>query len=251
MKLNHPIKKIKLSLKAITKIKNWWDYFGDYFGLKKGEIVYRINNKKIKTRAKTIDKSIFTEVALEELYFPEWLNLKEGVTIIDAGAHIGTFSVLINTKTKNAKVYSIEPNKDNYKILVEQTKLNHDDIRAFNIALSDKEGKMKLYGGNHSARCSLLRKEGKDYEFITTMSLKQFFDKNKIKKCDLLKMDIEGGEYPVLYSTPKKVFDKMQRIFIEIHNIKGESRGDLIKFIKKMGFKVHYVEEDFVYAIKN
>lgn len=250
MKLNHPLKKIKLSFRAIQKVTNWWDYFADYLGLKKGDVIYDIGGKKIKTRAGTIDKSIFTEVALEELYFPKWLKLSDNATVIDVGAHIGIFSVLASAKFKGGNIYSIEPSKENFEMLKEQEKLNNGGIQPFNLALSDKQGRMKLYGGEHSARGSLLREEGMKHETVKTDTLKNFFKKNKIKKCDLMKMDIEGGEYPVLYSTPKEVFDKIDRIFIEIHKIDGENRKELINYLEDKGFKTEYNEEDFVYAFK-
>lgn len=248
MKLNHPIKKLKLSLRAIKKIKNWKDYFLDYLGLKNGKIIYEINNKKIITRAKTIDKSIFTEVVLGELYFPEGLIFKENPIIVDVGAHIGLFSLTANSKTENSKIYSIEPNSKNYNILLEQIEINdlNGKIIPFKIALSDKDGKMRLYSGEHSARGSLTRKEGGNFEDVITTTLENFFKKNNIESCDLMKMDIEGGEYSVLYATPKKIFDKIQRIFLELHNIEGENKQKMLDFLKKMGFILKYKSDDFI-----
>jgi len=250
MRLNHPVKKLKLIFMALSKIDNWWDYFLDYFGLKKGIVNYRIGGRNILTRAGTIDKSIFTEVALEKLYFPKWLSLPEGAVIIDVGAHIGIFSMLASSKFKNSRIYSIEPSSDNFRILTKQKNLNKANAELFNIALTDKDGEMKLYQGEHSARGSLTRKEGKGFEIVKTKTLRRFFSENKIEKCDLMKMDIEGGEYSVLYSTPNEIFDKIDRIFIEIHKIDGEKRGDLIRFIQEKGFKTKYKDEDFVYALR-
>jgi len=254
MKLNHPIKKIKLSVKAISKIGNWWDYFLDYFGAKQGKVIYNIEGKKIITRAKTIDKSIFTEVALEELYFPKIkeFNFSSNPIIIDVGAHIGLFSILIDSKVKNSQIHAIEPNSENFNILKEQIILNSmKNISAYRVALSDKKGKMKLYSGEHSARGSLLREEGQGFEEVDTITMEDFFNINKIEKCDLLKMDIEGGEYLVLYSTPKKIFDKISKIFLELHSIEGESKEKMMNFLKQMGFRLEYDADDFIYALKD
>lgn len=250
MKLNHPIKKIKLSIRAISVIDNWWDYFLDYLGLKNKEVIYKIKGKKIETRAKTIDKSIFTEVVLEELYFPKWLKLKENPLIIDIGSHIGLFSIASELKFKNPQIYAIEPNKENFEILCKQISANNSNIKAFKLALADKIGKMKLYSGEHSARGSLIREEGENFEIVDTMSLKEFFEKNKINKCDLMKIDIEGGEYEVFYSTPKEIFEKIKRIFLELHKIPGESKEELMDFLRKNGFKLNFKEDDFIYAVK-
>ena len=247
---NYTIKKIKLGLKAFTKINNWWDFFLDYLKLKKGYIIYKIGDKKIKTRARTIDKAIITEVVLEELYFPKLLKLPDNAIVIDVGAHIGSFSVLIHNKMKNGQVYAIEPSKQNYELLLDQIGINDLKIKSFKIALSDKKGKMKLYEGNHSARGSLFREEGKNFEIIETQTMKNFFEENKIEKCDLMKMDIEGGEYSVLYSTPKEIFDKIDKIFLEVHEIDGQNKLDLIEFLNKQGFKIEIKDKSFIYAVK-
>ena len=82
------------------------------------------------------------------------------------------------------------------------------------------------------------------------MTLENFFKKNNIGKCDLMKMDIEGSEYQVLYSTPKKVFDKIDRIFLEIHKIENEPKADLINYLKKQGYGIKFVARSFLHATK-
>ncbi len=242
---------MKISWKAFKKIDNWGDFFLDYLGLKKGHIIYKIGTNKIKLRAGTIDKSILTEIALTDKYFPKKLKLREKSTIIDLGAHIGIFSILIGSKFPNAKIYAIEPLKKNFELLIEQTKINKTNIKPIKIAITNKKGQAKLYCGRHSARGSLYRKEGNNYESVETTTLKNFFKKENIKKCDLLKIDIEGGEYPTLYSTPKKIFKKIERILLEIHPIEGEDKNALIKFLKEKGFKIFLKEKNFIFAINN
>lgn len=240
------IKKIKLGLKAFIEIDNWWTYFADYLGMKNGDIVYEINGNRIMLRGGTIDKSIVTEVALEEKYFPRGLNLGEEPCIIDLGAHIGLFSVLASSKYPNAKIYSIEPAKDNFRLLSKNKKTNN-----FNMAISNKKGLMKLFSGRHSARPSLLRNEGETSEEVAAVTLREFFETEKIRKCDLLKIDIEGGEYPIFYSTPKEIFDKIDRIFLELHGIEGENQDELLDLLKGMGFKITFKEFNFIYAEKD
>jgi hypothetical protein len=49
------------------------------------------------------------------------------------------------------------------------------------------------------------------------MSLESFV-KNKIQKCDLLKIDCEGLEYEILESLESELYAKIQRIVLEYHN---------------------------------
>ena len=89
-------KKIVLLFRAIKRISNWHEYILDYLGFKKRDIIYSIDNKKIKLRGGTIDKTILTEVLLTNKYFPEWLKFSRGDIVVDAGANIGIFSVLVD-----------------------------------------------------------------------------------------------------------------------------------------------------------
>lgn len=242
------LKKLKLSLRAFFRIGNWWDFFLDYLNLKKGYVIYKIADKKIKTRAGSIDKSIITELVLEDKYFPKWFSLKKEAVVVDLGAHIGIFSVLINEK-----VFAIEPSSDNFSLLLENVKMNKSNVVPLKIAISNESGWTKLYAGRHSARYSLIERERSlksKFDIIKTMTLKDLFINQNINKCNLLKIDIEGAEYAVLYSTPREIFRKIDNIFLEIHNIPGEDRNNLLKFLKKQGFVLRFGGKDFLYATK-
>jgi FkbM family methyltransferase len=236
-------KKIVLLFRAIKRISNWHEYILDYLGFKKRDIIYSIDNKKIKLRGGTIDKTILTEVLLTNKYFPEWLKFSRGDIVVDAGAHIGIFSVLVDADI----VYAIEPSTDNFRMLSEQIKLNNKKIIPVNIALFDKNGKIKLFSGNHSARSSLVRDEGGSKEIVKTKMMKSFFDENKIKKCKLMKIDVEGSEYKILYATPKQTLQKIENILMEVHKVPGESPQELKKFLEKNNFNVELCV-DFLYA---
>lgn len=243
MKMMH---KMFLALKAILTIGNWGDYFLDYLGLKRGYIVYRVGNKRIKIRANSIDKSILTEVLLERKYFPKGFALRKDAVVVDLGAHIGIFSVLTNRKT-----FAVEPSKENFELLLEQIKLNNADVIPFKLAIADKRGSLKLYRGMHSARFSLVRKENTGYEIVKALPLKDFFEKNKIKRCDLLKIDVEGAEFKILYATPKETFNKIDNILMEWHRVDGADIEKLTKFLNNLGYNVRFgFDGGFLYATK-
>jgi hypothetical protein len=74
---------------------------------------------------------------------------------------------------------------------------------------------------------------------VQTTTLEGIFEKNRIEKCDLLKLDCEGSEFKIIYSTPKGIFDKISHIFLEYHDwIEGESSKELKNFLEKMRYKV-------------
>ena len=106
-------------------------------------------------------------------------------TVIDGGAHIGSWSVYLANEFDN--VLSFEPLKANYDCLVENTK-DLPNVKAYMKALGDKEGRMSMHDpvnpGNSGAGWLM---DGDDFELITVDSL-------NLEELDFLKLDVEGYE---------------------------------------------------------
>ena len=68
------------------------------------------------------------------------------------------------------------------------------------------------------------------------------FDKNRIARCDLLKLDCEGSEYDILGGVSRPLFDKINNIFLEYHDwdkALGRAKShDLQKFLRSIGYKI-------------
>ncbi|MBU2477194.1 FkbM family methyltransferase [Candidatus Micrarchaeota archaeon] len=204
---------------------------------------------------------MFVETVLEDQYRLKNTSLHEDSVIIDLGAQIGLFSVYASNKAK--KIFAFEPVSENYDLLVKNIKLNklENKIMHFNLAVSDKKGKEKIFlSQNHSGGHSIYgfeefdeKKSSPINQFIkskgfnkekfievSSITLEEIFRINKIKHCDLLKMDIEGAEYKVLYNLPDYCFEKIQRIAMECHDLdeKKKNSGYVKKFLQSKGFKV-------------
>jgi len=63
---------------------------------------------------------------------------------------------------------------------------------------------------------------------------------NNIKQIDLLKMDCEGSEYPILYDSPETIWPLIKCIIIEVHDLDTEKRNAafLFNFLEEKGFVV-------------
>lgn len=244
----HPIKlkNFHFAIKVVLNIKNWPTYFLDFFDLtSKKYITYKLRNGlKYVVRAKTSDRGILTTAIVNDEYELNKTKLAKDATVIDIGTQIGTFAVTVSKKA--SKVYCYEPMPDNFGVLKRNIKVNKLDnkFEAFNLAVSDKKKKLKIYvnpinTGGHSA----FEKTGKFVEVQTT-TLKSIFDDNKIKKCDLLKIDVEGSEYDVLYPLPKTYLKRIDRIRMEPDNIDDKKKNikSMIKYLRDNGYKVKFKE---------
>jgi len=162
--------------------------------------------------------------------------------IIDIGGHLGFFSLMAASLRTSLPIYCFEPHAENFEILEKNLKDNGiENVVAEPVAVSDVTGEVDLLISredlNHSLR-EAIEPTGK-VQTVQATTLEKIFEKNKIQHCGLLKIDCEGSEYEILYSTPKPLFDKIQAIFLEYHEWSEKGLADALKIhLEKMGFKV-------------
>ncbi|MBU2562625.1 MAG: FkbM family methyltransferase [Nanoarchaeota archaeon] len=245
-----------LTLKIIKKTKNFPILFLNYFRI---NLFYKIIKRKnllfksrggeiLSVRKMSDDLQVIMDVWIKNIYFPnEKFKIKDGSTIIDIGAHIGAFSILASKSAKNVKVFSYEPLKENYNLLLKNISLNKADIKAFNVAVWKKNIIKKIYRNPKYPKLSshtLISKSNLFYK-VPCVSLKEIFDKNNLKKCDFLKIDAEGSEYEILLNTPKKYLKKIKAIVLECHTYHPKyKKEDLKKFLEFHDFKNEKILKD-------
>lgn len=123
-----------------------------------------------------------------EYDIPE-LDLKEPV-ILDIGANVGAFSVWACGRWPNAKIVAYEPNPESFAILEKNCPNNFNHC----LAVSDQDGEGFLYDGHtNQGECSLLYLNASETgQFVKTVSAAN------LPPCDIMKIDTEGMELPIL-----------------------------------------------------
>jgi len=188
---------------------------------------------------------------MHKIYNPKGFEINPEDVVLDIGGHIGVFSIMAARIAK--KVYVFEPVDKNFKLLIENIKLNgFKNVVPEKLALSDKNGKRKIYVSETNTGDNSLydRKVSKtNPELIRTETLKKFIRKNKIKKIDFLKMDCEGSEYDILYNISDEIIKKIGKMVIEHHFIDNKDKNGFLlkKFLESRGFKVR-MHKDMLYA---
>jgi FkbM family methyltransferase len=152
----------------------------------------------MRTRRHFRDESILRDELERDIYqIPE--NPK---VVIDIGAHIG--GTALRCAKAGATVYAFEPEYSNFKTLVYNVIKNNlrDKVFPINMGIGER-GHSKLYThlNNSGAVSTQTVQSGLDsdrYQVIALMPLEDVFEQYKIEKCNLLKMDCEGGEEYVI-----------------------------------------------------
>ena len=250
--------KLQILLNSRKIFKNWYVYPKVYWQLTNDKIaVFETKTGlKIKIRVKSTDLMALTNVWMINEYDIDGFEINPSDIIIDIGAHIGLFSLLVSQFCKTGKIFSFEPINDNFNLLISNLKLNHaENIRPFNLAVSRNTSSVNLFLNSDQSAHSIF---SSDSESITveSISLQKIFDENKISSCKLLKLDCEGAEYEIIDSLPLEYFDKIQNIAIEYHaaDSKPELAKELISKIKNAGFTIktrpHHNDMGFLIAKK-
>lgn len=196
----------------------------------------RCDNKRV------TDEAMINESWLSKDYTPKGFNIKKGDTIIDIGAHIGSFTVYAAKIAKRGLVYSYEPYSENFKLLKENVKINNlKNVKIFNLGGLGEKKEVKLYLDETNDAGHSIYNKAKKFVFISCISLKEIFEDNKIKFCEFLKMDCEGAEYEILFNTPKKYFDKIGMIALEYHDeiYKEKNISDMKTLLINKGFRIN------------
>lgn len=248
-------KKFLNIIKIIQYLENWPIFFLDYLGLVRSKrIIYRFRNGiKLIVRSQTVDSSLINAIWIKKEYNRlSGFDINKNDTVIDVGAHIGIFSILAASKTKEGKVYSYEPSIENFKLLKENIEINAlKNVEIFNLAVWSKKEEKDFFFHKEGGDFFVDYGMGKKKIFCTT--LKDIFETNKIEKVDFLKMDCEGVEAEILLNTPQDIFKKIDKIVLEYHNNSPDFKNKLKLFLKNQGFEVtfFYTPNWLLYAKKN
>jgi len=176
--------------------------------------------------------------------------------IIDCGAHDGSDSIELQ-KIKGAKVYSFEPLPQVFDRLKEQTK-PYKNIEIFKVALADFNGMAKMYvsTGQSDGSSSLMPPKDhlidhpqvffKEFAYVECKTLDQWAQQNGITKIDMLWLDMQGYEMPMLKAS-KDVLSNVSVIHTEV-SLKEtydsvNQYPELKEFLLKEGF---YVEQEAI-----
>ena len=161
-------------------------------------------------------------------------SLNKDSVVFDIGGYIGDFSEKIFNKF-GCNIYLFEPSSSFYKKCLERFKDNKN-IFCFNYGLGNLNGDFVLSNDNEAS--SIKRKiNTKKGEIIKIKKISDIIVEQRINKIDLMKINIEGGEYELLsYLINENLISKINNIQVQFHNFipnAKKKREDIINLLKK------------------
>lgn len=197
---------------------------------------------------------LFKEIFMEDVYDIDKLltYLPDNPVVIDIGANVGFFDILLLSKLKKAKIYAYEPHSTNVEALhkmIEQNPAIHSNIDVFERAVVGTEKTwldffVENINNTHVVSSALPGFHEKNLQKISVrcITLPHIFEQNNLEYADILKVDCEGSEYDIFYNTNHKIFDKVKLISMEVHDIDQEQNNirGMESFLHSVGYKISH-----------
>lgn len=203
-------------------------------------------------RKNTLDSYIFYQIVHQNEY-----KLKNDLSdqiVVDIGAHIGSFTIA--SLQRNAKyVYAYEAHPENYALSKKNIEKTSGNASIENLAVIGNSNQNKKVGysdlsfntGKHSITPDIL-----DNKYVDTILFDDIIKKVTSEhgnKIDILKIDCEGSEYPILYTS--LCMCSINNIVGEYHNNVDPANIDknsylnyngsgLVKFLQDAGFLAYH-----------
>lgn len=215
---------------------------------------------------------MYKEVFLDNDYLKQGITLQDGACVIDAGANIGLFSLMVNSRFNDVKIFAFEPIPATYERLRNNFENHRIKGQIYNRGLSDKEEVVEFThypnmsgisgrfsntetdvlaaknvvnsyindgnSGNSKEIEQLIkyRYETENHSCeLTTIS--KIIRENNLEKIDLLKIDVEKSELLVLNGIVDKDWNKIEQLVLEVDT--KEHKEKVIHILESKGYSLY------------
>lgn len=182
------------------------------------------------------------ELFAEDTYRMDALlaGLPEDLVVLDVGGQVGCFSVALASAAPQATVHTYEASPATVEYLERNVRANGlgDRIHVHGQAVSDHRGTLSFAA--NVAGSGLNGMTSPQDENLVEVPCVTFADAVAAAggTVHLVKMDVEGAEYPIVLSSQPSDWATVQRVTLEFHGVPDRHWHELRDFFITAGLKV-------------
>jgi len=234
----------------VANIANWPRYFTRKLGRTFVPVRFTTTGRPLRFEVPTRGLYlVFKEIFLSDFYSIRRLTraLPSAPAVVDVGANAGYFCMLLLSKVPAARVYAYEPIAENRRIFERNMALNPSlsssvSLRgeavtgrpAESVELFREPGASSVTASAVSGFAALNTEPVR----VPAITLSDVLRKHGLTAVDLLKLDCEGSEYPIVYDSPRGLWPTVRAIVLEVHDLDDGTRnaGAMRRYLESMGY---------------
>jgi FkbM family methyltransferase len=180
-------------------------------------------------------------------------TLEPGDVFVDVGANVG-YHTLLAAKVigETGAVVAVEAARETFILLQDNLALNQcQNVCAANVAASDRHGQLRLFSRSGMSLGETTTVASRGFSFsgnVTAAPLSDIIPASLIQRVRLVKIDIEGGEIPVMNDLLSNMDRYSPRLEVIAEVSVNELRPAWTNIIRRMranGFSVYSLTNDY------
>src|SRR3989344_1586679 len=172
--------------------------------------------------------------------------LDKNSVVLDVGGYEGQWSSDIYSKYC-CSIYIFEPVKAYHEAIAKRFEQN-PDIRVYPFGLLDKTATLKISIDNNSSSFFTL---GHPKQEADVKKASDFFKENSINTVDLMKINIEGSEYPLLeHLIAADLIKNIKNLQIQFHSFVPAAEERMKNIQKKLSLS-HHIAYQYPFVWEN
>jgi len=203
-------------------------------------------------RVPSSDVEVFRQIFIRNEYKVE-VN-RDPEFIVDAGANIGLASIYFANQFPNARILAIEPEKENFEVLVKNVK-PYPNVQPVLGALWGESAEVEVvdrglgnWGFMIETSSDSQTPSKSSHQKVKGMTVDMILDRYDVPKISILKLDIEGAELEVFRNSSSWI-DRIDSLIIELHE--DMKPGCNRSFYSATGgFDLEWSQGEFVYLTR-
>ena len=225
---------------------------------------------------------LYQELFVDRVYARHNIVLNDDACVVDIGANIGLFTLFIQQQCPKATIYSFEPAPHAFEKLKSNAALYCQNANLFNCGLSGSDKletftfypNSSVFSGFHADKkddeqairaviLNMLQQvnAGSEAELerladefmpgrlevesfqAQLRTLSSVIEEHNIERIDLLKLDAEKSELPVLQGIKDHHWSIIQQMVVEVHDQEGSIIRQVKQLLQDKGFELIVEEE--------
>jgi FkbM family methyltransferase len=175
-------------------------------------------------------------------------TLAENAVVFDVGGFEGNWSAEIFARY-NADIYIFEPQLEFFEQIVRRFKVN-SKIKVFPFGIGGKSENV-LFQSQGDRSSVLVKPDNQTGNYAQIVDIVEFIKENAITKVDLIKINIESGEYELLERLIKeKYLSIFKNIQVQFHDFHENSEERMILIQKELE-KTHTLTYQYKFIWEN